>query len=140
MIFSLNEIESAAKKAVRGAGLDWGFAEEGAKAVRWLAAQGMDGCPALADVLDRHQMRAAIDHRVIVQSDGRFVGRSKPLCPLTAGTILCDQAAHLDKGHAIVMGSVVRPLLLLPFLARAAGRIGKRLGMMQGGESTMVVS
>jgi hypothetical protein len=35
MMRSLNEIEAMAKRAVRGAGLAWGLAEEAGKALRW---------------------------------------------------------------------------------------------------------
>ena len=39
MTWSLNEIESLAKKAARGAGLDWGLAEEAGKTTRcWVIA------------------------------------------------------------------------------------------------------
>ena len=44
MTWSLNELEAEVKKAIKGAGLSWGLAEEGSKAVRWLAAHGADRC------------------------------------------------------------------------------------------------
>lgn len=40
MSFALNEIEATAKRATRGAGYDWGLAEDASKAVRWLCARG----------------------------------------------------------------------------------------------------
>ena len=44
---SLNEIDSLCQKAARGAGLDWGLAEEAGFAAAWLAARGADGAAAL---------------------------------------------------------------------------------------------
>ena len=52
MTWSLNELEAETRKAIRGAGLSWGLSEDGGKAVRWLAAHGVDPLPALRDVLD----------------------------------------------------------------------------------------
>ena len=43
MTFALNEIEAMAKGAARGAGFDWGIAEETGQSVRWLAARGLPG-------------------------------------------------------------------------------------------------
>ena len=53
MTLSLNEIESTAKKAARGGGYPWGLAEEAASATRWLHSNDLDGCAALASLLDR---------------------------------------------------------------------------------------
>ena len=53
MTFSLNEIEAMAKGAARGAGFDWGIAEETGKSVRWLAARGLPGPELLIKTLKR---------------------------------------------------------------------------------------
>ena len=37
MNVSMNEVESMAKTAARGAGYSWGLAEEAGKATRWLS-------------------------------------------------------------------------------------------------------
>ena len=49
MNYSLNAVESTAKRAARGAGYPWGLAEEAGKATRWLSHQGLEGCGALFD-------------------------------------------------------------------------------------------
>ena len=51
MIVSLNEIESLALKAARGAGMSWGLAEEAAVAASWLAARSLPWAETLADLL-----------------------------------------------------------------------------------------
>ena len=55
MTFALNEIEAMAKGAARGAGFDWGIAEETGKSVRWLAARGLPGPELLIKTLKRSE-------------------------------------------------------------------------------------
>ena len=116
MSFSLNEVEVTAKKAARGAGYSWGLAEEAGKATRWLCAQGLDGCAALAALLGdpRHE---------IPTCDGVVWSGSGALCPLATGAALSDFAENLADGP-IRLVEVVQPQLLLPFAAGAARHLG----------------
>lgn len=114
MTWSLNELETETKKAIRGAGLSWGLAEDGSKAMRWLAAHGVDPLPALRDVLDRHD-RCTIATRFAPTDPGAWRADA-PICPIMLGAALCDHAA---RGPCIA-GPVARPLLLAPFVAFAA--------------------
>ncbi|MGC1487905.1 MAG: DUF3726 domain-containing protein, partial [Albidovulum sp.] len=41
--YSQSEIEALGIKAARGAGYDWGMAEEAGMAARWLAHEGLPG-------------------------------------------------------------------------------------------------
>lgn len=123
MTWSLNELEAETRKAIRGAGLSWGLAEEGSKAARWLAAHGIDPSPALSDILDRHDRRTNITATFALSEAGRWQG-SAPICPIALGAALCDYADRLTT-DACVAGPVARPLLLVPFVATAA-RILKR--------------
>lgn len=123
MTWSLNELETESRKAIRGAGLPWGLAEEGGKAVRWLGAHGIDPLPALADVLERHDRRERITSVFARSEAGRRTAEA-PLCPITLGATLCDDADRL-AADAFVAGPVARPLLLAPFVA-AAARILRR--------------
>ena len=119
VVLSLGETEALAAKAARGAGMDWGLAEEAGRATRWLASRGLDGLPPLlrhlegaqgADWRDRHPR---IARRVWSAPDGA-------LCPVAFGTALCD---HCDlgegphRGGRIEVGRVSSPGLVLPFLA-----------------------
>ena len=122
MTWSLNELEAETKKAIRGAGLSWGLAEEGSKATRWLAAHGVDPLPALSEILERHD-RHAIAASVTLPAAGHWHSDA-PICPVALGVTLCDYADRLEVG-AVVAGPVVRPLLLLPFAA-AVARMLKR--------------
>jgi Protein of unknown function (DUF3726) len=129
MSWSLNEIEAEVKKAVRGAGLSsglsWGLAEEAAKAARWLAARGVDPMPALVDVLNRHDRGERITVALTVTDGGQWHAPA-PLCPLTLGAALCDHARQIIAG-GMAAGPVARPLLVVPFVARAARHLGSDL-------------
>jgi hypothetical protein len=125
MTWSLNELESEARKAIRGAGLPWGLAEEGGKAVRWLAAHGIDPLPALADVLERHDRGERIASACRITETGRLTADA-PLCPITLGATLCDDADRLAM-NAFVAGPLARPLLLAPFVAAAARTLARPL-------------
>jgi hypothetical protein len=115
---SLSELETMARLAARGAGHSWGLAEEAGRAVRALAAIGIDGCAALAALLADtaprpHQSLApARLDRVWEAADG-------PLCPIRTGASLSDMARVLPEGGVALM-AVLHPVLLLPFAADAA--------------------
>lgn len=113
---TLGEIEALCQKAARGAGLDWGLAEEAGRAARALAAAGLPGPEALAAAL------AAGPGAAPRVARGRWTGAG-PLCPLRTGTALADFAL-LPEGPAqgLALAPVRAPLLLLPFVALAAAR------------------
>lgn len=118
MNVSLNEVTAMARKATRGAGYDWGVADEAAQAVRWLCAHGLDGCKALAGIL------APRDNAALKAMTPDVAGRawyctSGTLCPLLAGGALSDFAYRLS-GDDLVLTSVHTPVLLLPYAASAA--------------------
>jgi hypothetical protein len=124
MTWSLNEIEAEAKKAIRGAGLSWGLSEDGAKAVRWLAARGIDPLPALQDVLERQDRNlVAISCE---QDEGGGWRAAMPISPLVLGATLCDEADQLAT-RVFAAGPVAQPLLLVPFAARAARLLQRAL-------------
>jgi hypothetical protein len=95
MTWSLNELEAETKKAIRGAGLSWGLAEDGSKAVRWLAAHGVDPLPALRDVLERHD-RGAIATSFTLTDAGEWRA-DDPICAVTLGVTVCDFADRLAR-------------------------------------------
>ena len=114
MIYSLSEIDANCKKAARGAGLSWGYAEETGKAARWLAAHQLPGAELLAEYLTlRHE------------NPDDYQG-SYPRCPLLTGAILCD-GGHDDRETSIVLEHVVYPLLLLPYLVQLSKAAGAGL-------------
>jgi hypothetical protein len=110
VILSLNEIEASILKAARGAGMEWGLAEEAAQAAGWLARQRIGFEAAFLDLLDIAPWRAEI------VLDGELLRPRNPgawICPVRAGACLSDLA-----GAAWRIERVVQPLLLLPFAAR----------------------
>lgn len=123
MSYALNEVEALAKRAVRGAGMSWGTAEEGAKATRWLCRNGIDGAGVLSALLDHNQGKAEQDLRPVETSGAWYAVDATHLCPLLAGAALSDCAAKL-KETPIAMQRLSFPALLLPFMGSAAAQLG----------------
>jgi hypothetical protein len=136
MSWSLNEIEAEVKKAVHGVGLAWGLAEEGAKAARWLAARAIDPMPAVIDVLDRHAGGDRISTAITLTDDGHW-NAPAPLCPITFGATLCDHAWRVIAGGTMA-GPVARPLLVIPFVARAARLLGRNISLTMDGDTLLL--
>lgn len=131
MSWSLNEIESLARKAARGAGLDWGLAEEAGRATRWLCAAGWPG----ADVLSEHLHRidgVSYDRLRPAETDGTWTAAGGRLCPLIAGAALLDRSSALAGGE-ILLGPTGHPLLLVPYMVWAADGTGATLGIAWSG-------
>ena len=121
MSLSMNEMESLAKTAARGAGLSWGMAEEAAKATRWLAARGIDACDPLVALLFRHDEEGHAQTGP-ARLTGDWQGAEGWLCPIAAGAALSDLRASAPK--TLLLRRVALPVFLLPFaaaLARDAG-------------------
>lgn len=123
MTFSLNEIEAMGTRAARGAGMDWGIAEEAGKAARWLSAHGLPGPELLAELLTQTD-GMAYDKLAPVSTDGTWRAHSGTLCPLISGAALSDRVEHILAGGGIVLGPVVFPLLLAPYAAWGARALG----------------
>lgn len=109
MNLSLNEVEATARKAARGAGYSWGMANEAGRAVRWLCARGLDGCGALADMLDAADRNGLCAPEI---TEVHCVGQR--LCPLMTGCAMADLG-----GLTVRSAQVHQPLLLLPFAVYA---------------------
>lgn len=115
---SLAEIDAMGLKAARGAGYSWGLAEEAGRAARWLAAYRLCGPEALSALL------AAVHGDPTAHAPKREAGRwfatGGRLCPIALGASLSDRAEAIAAGEAVQAEAVLYPLLLLPFLSRAA--------------------
>lgn len=121
MILSLNEVETTAKKAARGAGYPWGLAEEAGKASRWLCARDIDGNAALANLLGLVD-GANLPRWAPDTDNGPWAASGGQLCPLIAGAAISDRA-HTLRHKSIRLANIVEPALLAPFLALAAQQI-----------------
>ena len=115
MSYTLSEIETAAKRAARGAGLPWGIAEEAAQAVRWLEGYGLPGVSAFAGLLPKLDGKDCrrLGPASLVQPWG---GEGGPLCPCMTGAAMSDHRGLLAAG--LDLGPTFAPILLLPFAAR----------------------
>lgn len=93
MTYSLNEVDAMAKRAVRGAGYDWGVAEDMAQAVRWLCARDLDGIGALARALS-----AGIEIMplmALIDTGGRREISHDPLLTLACGALHARQSGQV---------------------------------------------
>jgi len=98
MSWSLGEIKALSVKAARGAGLDWGVAEEAGFAVEWLEMHGLDGVRALAQYLSR-----------VHRKDNYNTSH----CPIKLGCLASD----LDDWTLLQGVSIHEPILIVPFVA-----------------------
>ena len=128
MTFSLNEIEAMGKRAARGAGLDWGIAEEAGKAARWLTAHGLPGPELLAELLTRNEGKS-YDELAPVSVEGVWSASSAQLCPLIAGAALSDRADEVAAGRVFELGRLAYPLLLAPYAALGAKSRGSKISL-----------
>jgi len=113
MSYSLNEVEATTKKAARGAGFEWGLAEEAGRAARWLCANGLGGCGKLAEYLAGNRCFPPDD------LEGSWRSNQGDLCPLQTGAALSDLALEIAK-KPVSISNVAVPAILLPFAAWAA--------------------
>ncbi len=126
MSFSLNEIDAMSKRAARGAGLDWGLAEEAAKATRWLCAHQLDGCQLLACILQDHHDRP---HHLKAPPSLTGDWQAEALCPISTGASLSDCASEVARSGQVIC-NLHSPLFLLPFVAASADATDCTLSMV----------
>ncbi len=117
MIYSLNEIDSHCKKAARGAGMAWGYAEEIGKAARWLAAFKLPGVNLLCSFLIQTEHEKL--KPPIIESQNHIHADHDILCPIHTGSYIADTFVG-SSNQEYSFKRLGFPLLLLPFLARLA--------------------
>lgn len=134
-LLSRNEIETLCLKAARGAGLSWGLAEEAGFAAGWLAARGIDGAGALLDHLQNWASGA-----ILVRDRHWTAAKDAPLSPILLGAALDDHAvlAAGPWSAPITIAITHQPILLVPFLVRAAKVCAKPLALTWPGGSLMI--
>ena len=127
MIYSLNEIDSQCKKAARGAGFEWGHAEDIGKAMRWLAAYDLPGTALLAAYLNEYTSnQITICQPVLNGQTYTNVNGTGKLCPIITGAWLCDSAT-IEENSQLSFEHLRFPLLLMPFLSQIAISIQQTL-------------
>lgn len=90
MALSLNQIEHTARKAVRGAGLPWGLAEDAGRAIRQLEMLDLPGMIWLSGLLQRISHHALDPLRLSPTADG-WQASGGIISPLLAGPALADR-------------------------------------------------
>jgi hypothetical protein len=114
---SLNEVETLAAKAARGAGYAWGQADDIGRAARTLAAEGRDFGAALFKLLQaRESLAAPTSERLALWRAGKpDVAGERPLCPALAATWLLDAGlaaeglALRNVGQPVWLDALLRP-------------------------------
>ncbi len=130
--YSLNETASRAKLAAKGAGYSWGMAEEVARAVYWLVTCELPGPAMLLELLSSYPTSESVNLAIPSINHDRFTTNHEWLCPVASGCALSDLLSAVDEKTNLVMLDVKCPILLLPFLAEVAQRLGCVLVMELG--------
>jgi len=120
LIVSLNEVAAVAQRATSGCGHAFGIAEEMGYAIRWLCERDLRGAEKLLHALSRFQDTGiALENR----ADGLHVcstGDETPSPLILAPSIGDLFIAHRQMRTTILVRELGHPLLLLPFISRAA--------------------
>jgi len=118
--FSLNEIEALSLKAARGAGYDWGLAQDAGKSAAWLWAHRLDGSSAFAAWL---KSGFALNLKRHMPTEYTNPLRAEGMiCPFVLGACLSDRSANL-VGETMAAQSVAFPLLVVPMVSAMARRL-----------------
>ena len=117
---SLNEAETLAAKAARGAGFSWGLADEIGRAARVLAMQGEDWGEALLALVGAAQaFEAPSAERIALWRRGeQDLPGAQPLCPVRTAAFLLDVAAEF-RPAPLRIANVGLPIWLSAILARS---------------------
>ena len=109
MKVSFNELKSMSKGAARGAGFDWGYAEDISFAVVWLAKNGYNSATTLLTFLDNKTIYPPtnINENIWTNDKG-------DLDPIKTGVALLD----LNISKTIVLKGIFLPLLIVPFVSQ----------------------
>jgi Protein of unknown function (DUF3726) len=121
---SLNEVESLAAKAARGAGLPWGLAEETGRAARWLAACDEPWAGSLFDLLSRHM---TFGHPIATAGGLTSATADLPMSPLVLGPFLADRG---PCDQPLQLSLVAHPAWLLPFAGQVAAAGGTAIEIL----------
>jgi len=137
--YSLAEIEAQSRKAARGAGYFWGFAEEAGKATRWLCSHGLKGADALAGLL-RHNDGVVYADVQPALTEGVWIAPKEQLCPIAVGTAISDRMERLVAGKKIICANVLHPVLVAYFAAVIAARTDSAIKLEWSSVSAVCVA
>lgn len=140
MALSLNQVEHTARKAVRGAGLPWGLAEDAGRAVRWLEMLDLPGMQWLSQLLQR-MPHDQFESLRIGMADDVWRSTSEVMSPLLAGPSLMDWLGMQRAGtpSSITLNDVACPGLCAGYMAMAVNYHDLAASLAFSG-STMIMS
>ena len=121
---SLSEIDTTSKRASKAAGFSWGIAEEIGKSIRSLELFGLPGIINLNLYLKKIKKNHP---EKLNKIDKENKPQNKELCPIYCGVAFLDQCKQLENLVSIKFYNVNYPLLILPFISRASGILGKKI-------------
>ena len=114
MNYSVNEMHKLALHAGRGCGLEWGIAQEAARACCFLAKYNLNGplllCNVLAHLVEQQSFRLQ------AKLQGNQWQSAKSISPLLMGVHLADRAKCLPQNNFIIH-DLHCPLFIIPFIS-----------------------
>ena len=114
---SLGEAFSLCQKAARGAGMEWGVADECGRAAQCILRNRLPLLPLAALLESRESVSPPdADARPL-----RSAESEKALCPILSGALLSDELELLRRGGGCELEKTAWPILLSPFMAEVAG-------------------
>ena len=121
---SLSEIDTTSKRASRAVGFSWGIAEEIGKGIRSLELFGLPGIKTLNQYYKSINKKKFDTLKTIKKNNKK---NKLPLCPINLGLNFLDNIKKVQTFKKITLYKVAHPLLILPFLSRSSGIIGKKI-------------
>lgn len=134
---SANEVEALCSKAVRGAGLSWGLAEEAGFVARWLHARGIDGPGAVLSYLDWLEAPDRPVARPEISAGEIHAEPGSLLCPIVLGCVVSDFALP-GPARSLLLGDTLQPVLLLAAVHHRARLSGTPLKLVWPGGALIV--
>tara|TARA_B110001450_G_scaffold121197_1_gene114268 strand:+ start:25 stop:636 length:612 start_codon:yes stop_codon:yes gene_type:complete len=121
---SLSEIDTVSKRATRGAGFDWGIAEEVGKNIRMLEMLGIAG---IKNLNHYYKTKIKKNFEKISLIDKENKSKKLEYCPIIAGVSFLDQVRSLENLSEIKFENIAFPILFLPFVSRASEIVGRKI-------------
>ena len=121
---SLSEIDTVSKRATRGAGFDWGIAEEVGKNIRMLEMLGIAG---IKNLNHYYKIKVKKNFEKINLIDKENKSNKLEYCPIIAGVSFLDQVRSLENLSEIKFENIAFPILFLPFVSRASEIVGRKI-------------
>ena len=109
MKVSFNELKSISKGAARGAGFDWGIAEEVSFAAVWLAKNGFNAAEIILNYLENESIYPPSSSK-----EDNWENLKGDLDPIITGVALLD----LNISTTIILKNIFSPILIVPFISQ----------------------